>query len=43
LRTTAVLEEAESKATAMSQAFSGYKGDWKKVIGYGDGCCWLIV
>lgn len=43
LRTSAVLEEAESKATAMSQAFSGYKGDWKKVIGYGDGCCWLIV
>lgn len=43
LRTTAVLEEAESKASAMSQAFSGYKGDWKKVIGYGDGCCWLIV
>lgn len=43
LRTTAVLEEAESKATAMSHAFSGYKGDWKKVIGYGDGCCWLIV
>jgi len=43
LRTTAVLGEAESKATAMSQAFSGYKGDWKKVIGYGDGCCWLIV
>ncbi|WLQ14322.1 hypothetical protein O5O45_00005 [Hahella aquimaris] len=43
LRTAAVLEEAESKATALSQAFSGYKGDWRKAIGYGGGFCWLIV
>ncbi len=43
LRTAVVLQEAESKTKAISQAFSGSKRDWKKVIGYRDGYCWLIV
>ena len=41
LRTAAVLENAESKASAFSQAFSGCKTEWKNVVGYGNGNCWL--
>jgi hypothetical protein len=43
LRTASVLEEAESRSRTMSQAFSGCKEDWKEVIGYGDGFCWLKI
>ena len=42
-RTSSVLEEAESRSRAFSQAFSGCKEDWKAAIGYGDGYCWLMV
>ena len=45
LRTAAILEEVEAgkSVRTMSHAFSGYKGDWKSVIGYGEGYCWLLV
>jgi hypothetical protein len=43
MRTASVLEEAESRSRAMSQAFSGCKEDWKGAIAYGGGYCWLIV
>lgn len=43
LRTAAVLEDAESKVKAIKQAFKGSKENWEKVIGYGNGFCWLIV
>ena len=43
LRTSYVLGEAESRSRTISQAFSGCKEDWKAVIGYGDGDCWLKV
>ncbi|EKF9276408.1 hypothetical protein O1B68_002149 [Vibrio cholerae] len=43
LRTTAVLVEAESNAKAISQAFNRCKTDWRKVVRYGNGFCWLIV
>ncbi|MCL6419453.1 hypothetical protein [Aestuariirhabdus haliotis] len=41
LRTAAVLENAESKASALSQAFSGKDKRWRDVVGYGNGNCWL--
>ena len=40
-RTAHVLEEAESKSNAFSQAFSNK--EWKEVIGHADGYCWLKV
>ena len=45
LRTAAILEEVEAgkSVRTMSHAFSGCKGDWKSVIGYGEGYCWLLV
>ncbi|MCL6417881.1 hypothetical protein MIB92_19695, partial [Aestuariirhabdus sp. Z084] len=43
LRTAAVLENAESKASALSQAFSGCKTEWKNVVAYEKGSCWLHV
>jgi hypothetical protein len=43
LRTAAVLENAESKASALSQAFSGCKVNWKNVVGYEKGNCWLVT
>ncbi len=42
-RTASVLEEAESRSRTLSQAFSGCKEDWKSVIDYGGGYCWLIT
>jgi hypothetical protein len=43
MRTASVLEEAESRSRAMSQAFGGCREAWKDVIGYGDGFCWFKV
>jgi hypothetical protein len=42
LRTQAVLEVAESKSKELAQAFSG-RPDFKEIIGYDDGFCWLKV
>ncbi len=39
-RTQAVLEEVESTANIIAKLFSG-RNDWKKLIGYGEGFCWL--
>ncbi|SMG66743.1 conserved hypothetical protein [methanotrophic bacterial endosymbiont of Bathymodiolus sp.] len=41
LRTAAVLENAESKVSALSQTFSGKDKRWRDVVGYGNGNCWL--
>lgn len=43
LRTAAVLENAESHSKTVSQAFSGCKTDWRSLVGYEQGYCWLIV
>jgi hypothetical protein len=42
LRTQEVLEEAGSKSKELAQAFSG-RPDFKEIIGYDDGFCWLKV
>ena len=42
LRTQRVLETAESKSRELAQAFSG-RPDFKEIIGYDDGYCWLLV
>ena len=41
-RTQAVLEEVESTTNTVAKLFSGRK-DWKDLIGYGEGYCWLKV
>ena len=41
-RTQAVLEETESSGHAMSHLFRRHP-DWKDLIGYGGGFCWLKV
>lgn len=43
MSTAAVLENAHSKAPGLSQAFSRCKTDWRSVVGYEGGRCWLIV
>jgi len=42
LRTQEVLETAESKSKELAQAFSR-RPDFKEIIGYDDGFCWLKV
>jgi hypothetical protein len=42
LRTQQVLETADSKSRELAQAFSG-RPDFKEIIGYDDGFCWLKV
>ena len=42
LRTQEVLETAESSARQLAHAFSG-RPDFKEIIGYDDGFCWLKV
>jgi hypothetical protein len=42
LRTQQVLETAESKSKELAQAFSG-RPEFKEIIGYDDGFCWLKV
>lgn len=42
VRKEMLLETAESKSNTISQAFSGCKTQWRKVIDYGEGCSWLI-
>ena len=41
-RTQSVLVAVDSKATSLSHLFSNHS-DWKDVIGYGGGFCWLKV
>jgi|GEM_PF-6168175 hypothetical protein len=43
VRTSALLENAESSAKVIKQVFSGSKLEWQKIIGYGQGFSWLIV
>lgn len=43
IRTSALLENAESSAKAIKQVFKGSKVEWQEIIGYGQGFCWLIV
>lgn len=43
VRKEVLLETAESRSNTISQAFSGCKNEWRKVIDYGDGCGWLKV
>ena len=40
LRTAEVRENAESKASALSQTLSGKDKRWRDVVGYGNGNCW---
>ena len=42
LRTQEVLETAESSARQLAHAFKG-RPDFKEIIGYDDGFCWLKV
>lgn len=41
-RTQELLEEIESTSTTLVKFFSG-RSDWKDLIGYGNGFCWLKV